>query len=84
MPPRSACAIRPAGRREIVRRRAGLGFYYRGPTGEGVRNPEVLGRIRSLAIPSGVERRPDLPPRARAFTGWRTGCARPIAVPNPS
>jgi DNA topoisomerase-1 len=35
----------------IRRRRAGRGFSYRDPDGVPVRDPEVLARIRSLAIP---------------------------------
>jgi len=35
----------------IRRRRAGKGFAYRDPEGRPVRDPEVLQRIRSLAIP---------------------------------
>src|SRR4051812_35722649 len=35
----------------IRRRRRGRGFSYVAPTGEPVRDPEVLGRIRRLAIP---------------------------------
>jgi DNA topoisomerase I len=35
----------------IRRRRRGRGFSYVGPTGEPVRDPEVLERIRRLAIP---------------------------------
>ena len=35
----------------IRRRRHGRGFSYVAPTGEPVRDPEVLARIRSLAIP---------------------------------
>ncbi|MCX2721549.1 DNA topoisomerase IB [Roseibium salinum] len=35
----------------IVRRRAGRGFTYKRPDGSRVKDPEVLKRIRSLAIP---------------------------------
>jgi DNA topoisomerase-1 len=39
------------GEEGIRRRRAGKGFYYLGPNGERLRDPAVLGRIRSLVIP---------------------------------
>jgi DNA topoisomerase-1 len=35
----------------IARRRAGRGFRYRAPDGSPVRSPQVLARIRALAIP---------------------------------
>jgi DNA topoisomerase I len=35
----------------IRRRRAGTGFTYAGPDGRRVTDPDVLGRIRSLAVP---------------------------------
>ena len=39
----------------IRRRRAGRGFSYLGPDGERVRDPDVLERIRALAIPPAWE-----------------------------
>jgi DNA topoisomerase-1 len=35
----------------IRRRKAGKGFTYRDPTGETVKDPSTLGRIRALAVP---------------------------------
>jgi DNA topoisomerase-1 len=39
----------------IRRRRAGKGFYYLDPQGRRIRDPEVLERIRKLAIPPAYE-----------------------------
>jgi DNA topoisomerase I len=39
------------GQPGIRRRRAGRGFVYTGPDGTRIDDPEVIGRIRSLAVP---------------------------------
>jgi DNA topoisomerase-1 len=49
----SSAELRHASDRRpgITRRRSGRGFAYRDPDGRTVRDPEVLARIRSLAVP---------------------------------
>ena len=39
----------------ITRRRAGKGFRYIGPDGQSIRDPQVMARIRALAIPPAYE-----------------------------
>ena len=69
-PPRkrasSTSTIRAPG---FTRRKSGTGFGYRDTKGAPIRDPAVLKRIRSLAIPPGLHRRVDLPPRQRPHPG---------------
>jgi hypothetical protein len=55
----------------IYRKRQGKGFRYVDPDGNPMRDKETLGRIKSLVIPPGLERRMDLPKSKGAFASYR-------------